>query len=145
MPIILTSIFDRQKITILNHFRPYLLQFPGHLSLILWEQWSISLTFFASLTHRRPKLRAEPIVTYDHLLTLRNITMSFFFFPCKIPIPYDASYVYDAWSVFVKSYSKIHRSYDAWNCVSEIDHRSHISGSAPASDFQGLTLHSPTF
>ena len=60
----------------------------------------------ASLTHCRPKLRAEPIVTYDHLLTLRNITMSLEFFPCKIPIPYDASYVYDAWSVLVKSYSK---------------------------------------
>ena len=58
------------------------------------------------LMHRRPKLRAEPIVTYDHLLTHRNITMSLNFFPCKIPIPYDASYVYDACNVLVKSYSK---------------------------------------
>ena len=48
----------------------------------------------------------EPIVTYDHLLTLCNITMSLDFFPCKIPIPYDASYVYDACNVLVKSYSK---------------------------------------
>ena len=48
----------------------------------------------------------EPIVTYDHLLTHRNITMSLNFCPCKIPIPYDASYVYDACNVLVKSYSK---------------------------------------
>ena len=52
------------------------------------------------------KLRAEPIVTYDHLLTLCNITMCLDFFPCKTPIPYDASYVYDACNVLVKSYSK---------------------------------------
>ena len=32
--------------------------------------------------------------------------MSLDFFLCKIPIPYDALYVYDAWSVLVKSYSK---------------------------------------
>ena len=32
--------------------------------------------------------------------------MSLDFFPCKTPIPYDASYVYDAWNVLVKSYSK---------------------------------------
>ena len=32
--------------------------------------------------------------------------MSLDFFPCKIPIPYDASYVYDACNVLVKSYSK---------------------------------------
>ena len=49
---------------------------------------------------------AEPIVTYDHLLTLRNITMSLDFFQCKIPIPYDASYVYNECNVLVKSYSK---------------------------------------
>ena len=60
----------------------------------------------ASQTHRRPKLRAEPILTYDHLLTHRNITMSLNFFLCKIPIPSDASYVYDACNVLVKSYSK---------------------------------------
>ena len=58
------------------------------------------------LTHRRPKLRAEPIVTYYHLLILRNIMMSLDFIPCKIPIPYDASYIYDACNVLVKSYSK---------------------------------------
>ena len=58
------------------------------------------------LMHHRPKLRAEPIVTYDHLLTLRNITMSLDFFPCKIPMPYDTSYIYDACNVLVKSYSK---------------------------------------
>ena len=62
--------------------------------------------FINFLMHRRPKLRAEPIVTYDHLLTHRTITMSLNFFPCKIPIPYDASYVYDACNVLVKSYSK---------------------------------------
>ena len=32
--------------------------------------------------------------------------MSLDFFPCKIPIPYDASYIYDACNVLVKSYSK---------------------------------------
>ena len=32
--------------------------------------------------------------------------MSLNFCPCKIPIPYDASYVYDACNVLVKSYSK---------------------------------------
>ena len=32
--------------------------------------------------------------------------MSLDFFPCKIPILYDASYVYDACNVLVKSYSK---------------------------------------
>ena len=33
--------------------------------------------------------------------------MSLDFFPCtKIPIPYDALYVYDACNVLVKSYSK---------------------------------------
>ena len=39
-------------------------------------------------------------------MTHRTITMSLNFFPCKIPIPYDASYVYDACNVLVKSYSK---------------------------------------
>ena len=48
----------------------------------------------------------EPIVTYDHILTLGNITLILDFFPCKIPIPYVASYIYDARSVLVKSYSK---------------------------------------
>ena len=32
--------------------------------------------------------------------------MSLDFFPCKIPIPYDVSYVYDVCNVLVKSYSK---------------------------------------
>ena len=32
--------------------------------------------------------------------------MSLDFFPCKIPIPYDALYVYDACNVLVKYYSK---------------------------------------
>ena len=32
--------------------------------------------------------------------------MSLDFFPCKTPIPYDASYVYDACNVLMKSYSK---------------------------------------
>ena len=32
--------------------------------------------------------------------------MSLDFFPCKIPISYDASYIYDACNVLVKSYSK---------------------------------------
>ena len=32
--------------------------------------------------------------------------MSLDFFPCKIPILYDTSYVYDACNVLVKSYSK---------------------------------------
>ena len=32
--------------------------------------------------------------------------MSLNFCPCKIPIPYDASHVYDACNVLVKSYSK---------------------------------------
>ena len=36
----------------------------------------------------------------------RNMTLSFNFFTCKISIPYDASYVYDACNVLVKSYSK---------------------------------------
>ena len=39
-------------------------------------------------------------------LTLRNITMSLDFFPCEIPIPYDALYVYNACNVLLKSYSK---------------------------------------
>ena len=32
--------------------------------------------------------------------------MSLDLFPCKIPIPYNASYVYDARNVLMKSYSK---------------------------------------
>ena len=37
------------------------------------------------------------------IVTLRWVWI---FSPCKIPIPYDASYVYDACNVLVKSYSK---------------------------------------
>ena len=74
------------------------------------SNYSPVIDFTKFLMHRKTlrssKLRVEPIITYDHLLTLRNITMSLDFFPCKNPIPYDASYVYDACSLLVKSYSK---------------------------------------
>ena len=70
----------------------------GHSSFTMWTHAWPTANFTNFLMHRK------------HIVGLKSGThrnlRSPCFFPCKIPIPYDALYAYDACNVLVKSYSK---------------------------------------